>query len=106
MTGLLLAALLALAPVYRVTGYTTAPAETAPWSDGVTAAGVVADPAARIVACPPSLAFGTKLWIEGLGWYTCLDRGGSIKGRRLDVLVGSVERAYAITGQRRVVVAR
>ena len=104
MIDFLLAAVLAFAPAYTVTGYTVADDETAPWADGITASGVEADPALRIVACPRSMPFGQKVWIEGLGAYTCRDRGGAIRGKRLDVLVGSRERAYAITGTRRVVV--
>lgn len=37
------------------------------------------------VACPPSMSFGTKLEIEGVGRRICQDRGGAITEGRLDV---------------------
>lgn len=41
-----------------------------------------------VLACPPDFAFGTQLWIEGVGIATCHDRGGAIKGHRLDLWAG------------------
>lgn len=41
-----------------------------------------------IVACPRTFDFGEKLEIVGLGVVVCHDRGGSIKGQRLDVWNG------------------
>ena len=41
-----------------------------------------------IIACPSTFDFGERLEIEGLGVVTCRDRGGSIKGRRLDIWNG------------------
>lgn len=40
------------------------------------------------VACPPELPFGTRLGIKEIGRVTCVDRGGAIKGRRLDLWAG------------------
>lgn len=40
------------------------------------------------VACPRTLELGTKLFINGLGEVVCRDRGGAIKGQRLDVWAG------------------
>lgn len=42
----------------------------------------------KIAACPPEIAFGTKIEIEGIGIITCQDRGGAIKEKRLDVWAG------------------
>lgn len=42
----------------------------------------------KVVACPPEIAFGTKMNIEGIGDVVCHDRGGAIKERRLDVWAG------------------
>ncbi len=42
----------------------------------------------KIVACPPEIKLGTRLNIEGVGIVTCHDRGGSIKGKRLDIWTG------------------
>ena len=41
-----------------------------------------------VVACPPEFPLGTKFVIEGIGSVVCTDRGGSIKGRRLDLHAG------------------
>ena len=42
----------------------------------------------KAVACPPTMKLGTILFVEGLGVVTCHDRGGAIKGSRLDLWVG------------------
>lgn len=34
---------------------------------------------------------GTKFWIDGYGEVTCVDRGGAIKGNRLDIWAGIAE---------------
>ena len=41
----------------------------------------------RFVAADPSIPFGTLVWIDGYadGWVPVLDRGGKIRGDRLDV---------------------
>ena len=41
-----------------------------------------------IVACPPEIELGTRLHIEGVGNVRCTDRGGAIKGNRLDLWTG------------------
>lgn len=45
------------------------------------------------VACPPELAFGTRLEIEGVGERVCTDRGGAIKGKRIDVYIADLREA-------------
>ena len=42
----------------------------------------------RVGACPPEYPFGTVFVIEGFGNMTCIDRGGAIKGKRLDLWTG------------------
>ena len=51
-----------------------------------------------VAACPPEymhhgemrkLECGTKLDVEGLGVVTCVDKGGAIKGNRLDIYAGA-----------------
>ena len=40
------------------------------------------------VAAPPCFQFGDVIQVENLGYFKVLDRGGAIKGKRLDVWVG------------------
>lgn len=54
------------------------------WADGRTASGTRADH--RLVAGPPELPFDTVLDVPGYGRARVEDRGGAIRGRRLDVL--------------------
>lgn len=56
----------------------------------VTASGYTlkAEDAYKVMACPKTMPFGTKLWIENIGDVICEDRGGAIKGKRLDVWSG------------------
>lgn len=54
-----------------------------------TASGVkVADATGAFLAAPPCFEFGTILEFEGMGNYIILDRGGAIKGSRLDLWTG------------------
>lgn len=62
-------------------------------TDGITASGAKAV-AGTTVAAPKNFPFGTKLVIGG-HTYTVQDRGGSIKGNRLDVFVNSHSEALA-----------
>lgn len=57
------------------------------WSDGFTASGVPA--VGRICAAPPEYPFGTVLDVEGYGEWVVQDRGGAIKGNKLDLLMDS-----------------
>jgi 3D (Asp-Asp-Asp) domain-containing protein len=59
---------------------------------GVTASGTYVEEGVTI-ACPPSLEFGTKLNIEGIGLRICEDRGGAIKEGHLDLYMDSLNAA-------------
>ena len=52
------------------------------------------------VACPPSLAFGTLLEIEGIGVRVCEDRGGRITKGHIDIYVPEVKKALDFGRQR------
>lgn len=54
-------------------------------ADGITASGYKLQNGDKIIAAPKSIPFGTKIYIPGYGLATVEDRGGSIKGNRLDV---------------------
>ncbi len=70
--------------LYRVTAYCPKSCCTGKWADGITASGKPA--VGLIVAAPSDTKFGTVLDIPGYGRATVRDRGGAIKGNRLDVL--------------------
>lgn len=62
---------------------------------GITASGTKAE-VGRTIACPKQYPFGTKMYIEGFGERVCEDRGGAIKGNKLDVFVATEKEAYAL----------
>lgn len=51
------------------------------------------------VACPKSLAFGTRLYIEGVGYRVCHDLGGDITQGRLDVYIADLGQAQVFGRQ-------
>lgn len=72
--------------VWRVTAYCPGPCCCGKWADGFTADGTDTRTGQdRIIAAPPGMPFGTRLYIEGVGPVVVHDRGGAIKGRRLDL---------------------
>lgn len=72
----------------------TAAADECGKSDGITASGKKVTPN-RTLACPKNYKFGTKVYIEGMGEYTCEDRGGAIKGNKFDIYVVTKSEAFA-----------
>lgn len=82
--------------LYEVTAYTAGAESTgktpAHPAYGITASGERVK-AGYSAACPPELPFGTRLRIEGLGERVCVDRGGAIKGARLDVYMPELDDA-------------
>ena len=61
---------------------------------GITAMGTRATEG-RTIAMDKRFAFGTKVYIEGLGVRTVEDRGGAIKGNRIDVYSNTHAGCYA-----------
>jgi 3D (Asp-Asp-Asp) domain-containing protein len=81
---------------YEVTAY-TAGAESTGKSPihpayGITASGKRVE-AGVTIACPKEIPFGTRVEIEGVGERVCHDRGGAIKGRKLDLYIPSLQEA-------------
>ena len=66
-------------------------------TDGVTASGAYAT-VGRTIAASSEFAFGTRLYIDGIGERVVEDRGGAIGGGRIDVLCNNHDECYAITG--------
>lgn len=65
---------------------------------GITASGTYVKEG-RTVACPKSMEFGTKLYIDGFGYRVCEDRGGAIKTGKLDVYVDDLNKARKLGRQ-------
>lgn len=68
---------------WRVTGYCACTSCCGPSASGITASGRIAKPG--IAAGPRSMRFGTSIWVEGYGHADIYDRGGAIRGRRIDL---------------------
>ncbi len=75
----------------RVTAYCKESCCCGRFADGFTASGKPA--VGLIAAAPPNIPFGTKLDVPGHGVVTVEDRGGAIKGNRLDLLFPSHQEA-------------
>ena len=60
-------------------------------SDGITASGRRARPGT--CAAPRRFKFGTVLWVRGYGRAVVIDRGGAIRGNRLDLFFRSYRAA-------------
>ncbi|MGI1828762.1 3D domain-containing protein [Bacillus safensis] len=92
-----------LAQTYEVTAYTNNAESTGKSAGdhdyGVTASGARTK-TGYTIACPPSMAFGTRLNIEGIGVRTCEDRGGAITEGHIDLYVAGVSEAKAFGRQR------
>lgn len=90
---------------FEVTKYLPRSADYGRFNDGLTSTMKRADPNARIAAVDPALVpYGSRLWIEGLGWYNAEDCGVAIKGFRLDLLTGTRADAMEFGRQRRFVI--
>jgi len=72
----------------------TAAADECGKSDGITASGKKVKEN-ETIACPKNFAFGTKINIEGYGTYICQDRGGAIKGNKIDIYMETKAQAFA-----------
>ena len=73
--------------VYEVTAYCSCPKCCGKWADGVTASGHRIQSGDKFVAADPSVPFGTMVRVPGYNGdkpVPVLDRGGAIRGMRLD----------------------
>lgn len=67
--------------------------------DGITASGDEIHEG--VVASDPSIPFGTRLWIEGIGEVVVKDRGGAIHGDILDLYISDPKEAEKFGRQKR-----
>ena len=80
---------------YKITGYDPYCSHCCGKSNGITASGTQAA-AGRTIAMS-GVPFGTKVYIEGLGYYIVEDRG--VKKGIIDVACSGHSACYAITGK-------
>lgn len=84
---------------YEVTSYTAGPESTGKTPAdplyGITASGLPVE-AGTTAACPPSLPFGTRIYVPALdNVYTCTDRGAAITEGHLDLYTPGLDDALA-----------
>lgn len=72
-------------------------------SPGITASGYIICQGDKLIAASTAFPFGTEIYIPGYGRSLVKDRGGSIKGNRLDVYFDSHQEALE-WGRRKVLV--
>ena len=77
--------------VYKITAYCPCK-KCCGKSDGITASGEKAVEGIT-VAMDKSIPFGTKIYIDGVGERIVQDRGGAIKGNRIDLYFDSHQEA-------------
>ena len=72
---------------FKITYYTTSPSENG--GSNLTARGHrLKDVVGTCIAVDPRvIPYGTKVYIEGIGYRVAMDCGGAIKGNKIDVLV-------------------
>lgn len=58
----------------------------------------------KTAAAGPNIPFGTRIYVEGVGWHTVNDRGGAIGPNDIDLAVASKEEAIKFGRQRRLVI--
>jgi len=85
---------------FRVTAYCPCSKCCGKWSDGITASGHIIKTGDKFVAAPPGYSFGTMVEIPGYGKVPVLDRGGAIKGNRLDCYFDTHQEALNFGVQR------
>ena len=56
-------------------------------TNGITASGAKVQDGVTVAADTSVLPMGSKIYIEGMGWRTVQDRGGAIKGKKLDIYI-------------------
>ena len=63
--------------------------------DGLTATGTKVTAGRTIAVDPKVIPYGTKVYIEGYGWRVAEDCGGGVKGKHIDVAMGTNDEAMS-----------
>lgn len=63
--------------------------------DGLTATGTKIAVGETIAVDPSLIPYGSQVYIEGYGWYTADDCGGSVNGKHIDIAVETHEEALS-----------
>ncbi len=79
--------------LFEVTAYCPCERCCGDYADGITANGHVIQIGDRFCAADPGIPFGKWLDIPGYGYVPVWDRGGKIKGNKLDVFFSTHEEA-------------
>jgi len=69
--------------IVSASGYCSCRKCCSPYDGTRTASGT--RPRHGIIAAPKNIPFGTRLYVPGYGWGTVEDRGGAIKGNKIDL---------------------
>ena len=78
---------------YEVTAYCSCSKCCGEWADGFTYSGDLAHEGVTIAADLNKLPLGTRVWIEGIGERIVQDKGGAIKGNKIDLFFYSHQAA-------------
>lgn len=82
---------------FTLTAYTAGPESTGKSPGhpayGITSSGVPAVEGVTIAVDPSVIPIGSRVYIEGLGYFVAQDTGSAIKGRRIDVFMNDLEEA-------------
>lgn len=78
---------------WTITAYCPCRKCCGPSAHGITASGKRV--AVGMCAADPSIPFGTRLKVEGIGTFTVEDRGGAIRGRHIDIYLPTHKSALA-----------
>ena len=88
----------------EITAYCSCEKCCGDWADGVTASMHKLKPGDKVVAAPKRFAFNTPMYVPGYGFTSVQDRGGAIKGNRLDLWFPSHKEALIWGRQKNVTV--